>query len=113
MATIFGNRTVHGTIGTTADKVRLDTKVRQVSVWNTHATNSLSVTVANGNGSASSSAESAVVTAVTDAKETFHIGPGQRVVVYKNRTRPQWIALGVVGSGAGTTFSVHGTDWTD
>lgn len=119
MADNNGVNITHGSVGTTAEVSHLTGRANQVSIINTHASQTLAVRVFTGETAAAAASAAATTVAVALADEVFHIpaaaaasGGTNRVVLFKSK-RPAYVALSVLGSGASTTYMVHGTEWFD
>lgn len=86
------------------DTVDITKPSRFVTVTNTHASQSLYVTVKTG-----LKASRPATTAVANADDVFTIPAGATIVVASSPKRTQW-NLSIVGSGASTTGQVVATD---
>lgn len=91
-------------------------KVKQVRVRNTHATQTLTVFVASSAVSAAA-AKAAVTTgtgtvAVIGADDNWTIPALKEAVVWKSNGS-RYVGISVIASGAGNTFVSEGTIWKD
>lgn len=119
MADNNGVNITHGSAGTSAEVSHLTGRVNQVSIENTHASQTLAVRVFTGETAAAAAAAAAATPAVALADENWHIpaaaaasGGLNRRVVFKSK-RPSYVALSVLASGATTPYVVVGTEWFD
>lgn len=112
MADQVGIKIAYQSAGTAAESVSLTDPVKQVAVENYHATALLYCTVYTGATAAAALALANATDAVAAADETWFIGPGKRKVVLKT-TRPTFVALSIIASGAATTCVVEGSMFRD
>jgi len=112
MADQVGAKIAYHSVGTGAESVSLTDPVKQVAVENYHATQHAYVRVFTGNTAAAALALADATDAVAAADENYLVAAGTRKVVLKT-TRPTFVAISIIASGASTTCVVEGTDFRD
>ena len=92
--------------GVAARAVELTSKVREIEVTNTHATQFADIRIAEGTWAANAAAA-----AVVGADNLVRVGPMSSKVIYRNRKVQKHVNLSIIASGATTPLYVEGRLW--